>query len=113
MRSTTSNVSLRQDTYWWKGSVMEGQIGHRVADDESVAGPRTEVRQTRGVMHTFRVESEGARALAVFTPGGPERMFEEGRVPARESAEPSAGVRLAGRGRVRRHGFEIVGPQLA
>ena len=41
MRSTTSNVSLRQDTDWWQGSVMEGQIGHRVADDESVAGPRT------------------------------------------------------------------------
>ena len=30
----------------------------------------------------------GARALVIFTPGGLERMFEEGGVPAGESAEP-------------------------
>lgn len=30
------SVSFRQDSYWWQGSVLGGQIGHRVADDESV-----------------------------------------------------------------------------
>ena len=120
MSSTTSNVSPRQDTYWWQGSVMEvkaraedtggvlgvlegrffergygpplhvhgredeamyvleGQIRFRVGDDEFVAGPGTWVWQTRGVPHTFKVESEGARALLIFTPGGFERMLEEG-----------------------------------
>jgi quercetin dioxygenase-like cupin family protein len=129
MRSTTSNVSPRQDTYWWQGSLMEinaraedtgsalgvleghffeegygpplhvhsredeamyvleGQIRFRVGDDEFVAGPGTWVWQPRGVPHTFRVESEGARALVIFTPGGLERMLEEGGVPAGESAE--------------------------
>ena len=95
--------------------VLEGQIRFRVGDDEFVAGPGTWVWQPRGVAHTFRVESEGARALVIFTPGGLERMFEEGGVPAGESAEPrqqeydpEAAAALA-----KRYGFEVVGRQLA
>ena len=157
MTSKASNVSPRQDSFWWQGSLMEmkartedtggalgvlegrffekgygpplhvhsredesmhvleGQIRFRVGDDEFVAGPGTWVWQPRGVPHTFSVESEGARALLVFTPGGIERMFEEGGVPAGESAEPpqqeydlEAAAALA-----ERYGFEVVGPQLA
>jgi hypothetical protein len=67
--------------------VLEGQLRLRVGDDEFVAGPGTWVWQPRGVPHTFRVESEGARALVMFTPGGLERMYEEGGVPAGESAK--------------------------
>jgi quercetin dioxygenase-like cupin family protein len=156
MSSTTSNVSPRQDTFLWQGSLMEikaraedtggalgvlegqffeegygppvhvhsredeamyvleGQIRFRVGDDEFVAAPGTWVWQPRGVPHTFRVESEGARALVIFTPGGFERMFEEGGVPAGESAEArhqeydlEAAAALA-----KRYGFEVVGPQL-
>jgi quercetin dioxygenase-like cupin family protein len=95
--------------------VLEGQIRFRVGDDEFVAGPGSWVWQPRGVPHTFRVESENARALVIFTPGGIERMFEEGGVPAGESAEPpqqeydvEAAAALA-----KRYGFEVVGPQLA
>jgi quercetin dioxygenase-like cupin family protein len=95
--------------------VLEGQIRIRVGDDEVVAGPGAWVWQPRGVPHTFTVESEGARALFVFTPGGLERMFEEGGVPARDSTEPpqqeydvEAAAALA-----RRYGFEVVGPPLA
>jgi Cupin domain len=95
--------------------VLEGQIRFRVGDDELVAGPGTWVWQPRGVPHTFRVESEGARALLIFTPGGLERMFEDGGMPAGESAEPpqqeydlEAAAALA-----KRFGFEVVGPQLA
>jgi hypothetical protein len=61
------------------------------------------------------VESDSARALVFFTPGGIERMFEEGGVPAGDSAgppqqppDPEAAAALA-----RRFGFEVVGPQLA
>jgi hypothetical protein len=84
-------------------------------DDEFVAGPGSWVWQPRGVPHTFSVESESARALLIFTPGGLERMFEEGGVPAGEAAEPpqqeydvEAAAALA-----KRFGFEVVGPQLA
>jgi mannose-6-phosphate isomerase-like protein (cupin superfamily) len=156
MTSTTSNVSARQRTFWWQGSLMEikaraedtggaldvleghffeagygpplhvhsredeamyvleGQIRFRVGDREFVAGPGAWVWQTRGVPHTFKVESEGARALVIFTPGGLERMFEEGGEPAGESTEPpqqeydvEAAAALA-----KRYGFEVVGPQL-
>ena len=88
MRRTTSNVSLRQDTDWWQGSLMEGQIGHRVADDESIAGPaprsgkRWASRAPSGVESEARVRSPSSRPEVL------ERMFEEGRVPARESAGP-------------------------
>ena len=95
--------------------VLEGQIRFRLGYDEFLAGPGTWVWQPRGVPHSFRAESEGARALVIFTPGGIEGMFEEGGVPAGESAEPpqqeydlEAAAALA-----KRYGFEVVGPQLA
>jgi quercetin dioxygenase-like cupin family protein len=48
--------------------VLEGQIRFRVGDDEFVAGPGTRAGSRGGVPHTFRVESEGGRALVIFTP---------------------------------------------
>jgi hypothetical protein len=64
--------------------------------------------------HSLKIESESARALFIFTPGGIERMFEEGGVPAGESAEPpqqeydlEAAVALS-----RKFGFDVVGPQV-
>jgi quercetin dioxygenase-like cupin family protein len=95
--------------------VLEGQIRFRRGDDEFVAGPGTWVWCPRGVPHAFRVESESARALVVVTPGGFERMFEEGGVSAAESAgpaeqayDPEAAVAIS-----KRFGFDVVGPQLA
>jgi quercetin dioxygenase-like cupin family protein len=95
--------------------VLEGQIRFRQGDNEFVAGPGTWVWGPRGVPHAFKVESERARALVIVTPGGFERMFEEGGVPAGESAEPpeqnydpEAAIAIS-----KRFGFEVVGPQLA
>jgi quercetin dioxygenase-like cupin family protein len=106
------HVHSREDEAMY---VLEGQLRFRVGDEELIAGPGTWVWQPRGVPHTFAVESEGARALLVFSPGGIEGMFEEGGVPAGESAEPpqqeydlEAAAALA-----KRYGFEVVGPQLA
>ena len=106
------HVHSREDEAMY---VLDGQIRFRVGHDEFVAGPGTWVWQPRGVPQSFRVESEGARALVIFTPGGLERMFEEGGVPAAASAEPpqqeydlEAAAALA-----KRYGFEVVGPQLA
>jgi quercetin dioxygenase-like cupin family protein len=155
MSSTTSNVSPREDTFWWNGGLMEikaraedtggalgvlegrffekgygpplhvhsredeieyvleGQIRFRRGDDEFVAGPGSWVWQPRGVPHSFKVESEGARALVIFTPGGLERMFEDGGVPAGESAEaqqqPDQETAAA---LAKQFGFEVVGPQV-
>jgi quercetin dioxygenase-like cupin family protein len=95
--------------------VLEGRIRFRQGDDEFVAGPGAWVWSPRAVPHAFRVESEQARALVFVTPGGFERMFEEGGTPAREAADPpvqeydpEAAVALSAK-----FGFEVVGPQLA
>jgi quercetin dioxygenase-like cupin family protein len=106
------HVHSREDEAMY---VLEGQIRFRRGDDEFVAGPGTWVWQPRGVPHAFRVESERARALIVFTPAGLERMFEEGGVPAGDSAEPpqpqpqdhEAAAALA-----KSYGFEVIGPPL-
>ena len=95
--------------------VLEGQIRFRVGHDEVLPGPGTWVWQPRGVPHSFRVESASARALRPFTPGGIERMFQEGGVPVGESAQPpqqeeydlQAAAALA-----QRFGFEVVGAQV-
>jgi quercetin dioxygenase-like cupin family protein len=106
------HVHSREDEAMY---VLEGRIRFRLGDDEFVAGPGTWVWQPRGVPHTFRVESDSARALVMFTPGGLERMFEEGGVPAGDSTEPpeqpedpEAAAALA-----KRYGFDVVGPPLA
>lgn len=95
--------------------VLEGKIRFRQGDDEFVAGPGAWVWSPRGVPHAFKVESENARALVIVTPGGFERMFEEGGVPAADSAEPpeqeydpEAAMAIS-----KRFGFEVVGPQLS
>lgn len=105
------HVHSREDEAFY---VLEGRIRFRQGDDDFTAGPGAWVWSPRGVPHAFRVESERARALVVMTPGGFERMFEEGGVPARESApppqegyDPEAAMAVA-----RRFGFEVVGPQL-
>jgi quercetin dioxygenase-like cupin family protein len=106
------HVHTREDEALY---VLEGQIRFRQGDDEWVAGPGTWVWGPRGVPHAFKVESERARALVIVTPGGFERMFEEGGVPASESAEPPQQHYdpEAAKAISDRFGFEVVGPQLA
>jgi quercetin dioxygenase-like cupin family protein len=93
--------------------VLEGEIRFRQGDDEFVGGPGTWVWGPPGVAHAFRTGSEGARALVVVAPGGFERMFEAGGVPATspeppiETYDPAAAEALG-----ERFGFEVVGPQL-
>jgi uncharacterized cupin superfamily protein len=90
--------------------VLEGQIRFRVRDNEFVAGPGAWVWQPRDVPQAFSLESDSARVLVVFTPGGMERMFEEGGVPVGESTEPpqqQAGPEDAA-AFAKRFGFEVV-----
>jgi quercetin dioxygenase-like cupin family protein len=105
------HIHTREDEAFY---VLEGNIRIRQAEDEFVAGPGTWVWGPRGVPHAFKVESERARALVLVTPGGFERMFEEGGIRATEGDEPpeqaydpQAAVEIS-----KRFGFEVVGPQL-
>jgi quercetin dioxygenase-like cupin family protein len=95
--------------------VLEGEIRFRQGEDEWVAGPGTYVWGPRGVPHAFKVQSERARALVIVTPGGFERMFEEGGVPATESNQPpeQGYDPEAAKAIAKRFGFEVIGPQLS
>jgi quercetin dioxygenase-like cupin family protein len=106
------HVHSREDEAFY---LLEGEIRFRQGEDEFVAGPGAWVWGPRGVPHAFKVESEQARALVLVTPGGFERMFEEGGVPVADSPEPppqdydpQAAAAIA-----EEFGFEVVGPQLA
>ena len=106
------HVHSREDEAFY---MLEGEIRFRQGDEEFVAGPGTWVWGPRGVPHAFKVESQSARALVFVTPGGFERMFEEGGVPATESGrppedgyDPEAATAISSR-----FGFEVVGPQLS
>lgn len=95
--------------------VLEGWFRFRLGDDEFVAGPGAFVWQPRGVPHSFKVESDGARALCFYSPGGLERMFEEGGVPAGDSTEPPLREVPTDEAEAAfglRFGFEVVGPQV-
>ena len=95
--------------------VLEGEIRFRQGDDEFTAGPGELVWGPRGVPHTFRIESERARALVIVTPGGFEEMFEVAGVPAAGLSEPPV-VQYdpaAAAAQAERFGFEVVGPQLS
>jgi mannose-6-phosphate isomerase-like protein (cupin superfamily) len=105
------HVHHREDEAFY---VLEGEIRFRQGDTEFVRGPGSWVWGPREVPHAFRVQSQRARALVVVTPGGFERMFEEGGIPAgdldqpvAEEYDPQAAAALA-----ERFGFEVVGPQL-
>ncbi len=105
------HVHTREDEAFY---VLEGRIRFRQGDDELVAGPGDWVWGPRGVPHAFKVESKSARALVLVTPGGFERMFEEGGVPVAVSPEPpeqrydpEAAAAIASR-----FAFQVVGPQL-
>ena len=94
--------------------VLEGQIRFRVQDDEFVGGPGRWVWAPRDIPHTFTVESETARTLILFTPGGFEGMFEAGGVPVSESPGPPVQeydlehtLTVADR-----FGMQVVGPRL-
>lgn len=106
------HVHRREDEAFY---VIEGEVRFRQGQEEFVAGPGAWVWGPRGVPHTFKIESEAARALILVTPGGFERMFEVGGVPLGESAQPPVqeydpqeAVAISGQ-----FGFEVVGPQLA
>jgi quercetin dioxygenase-like cupin family protein len=140
MSNIAATPNIQKDAFWWQGSLYQikaraedtrGALGlveasfyrgfgpplhvHRHEDEAFYVIDGSWVWGPRGVPHTFKVESDSARALVVVTPGGFERMFEVGGVPVSESAEPpvqeydpDAAVAIS-----EQFGFEVVGPQLA
>lgn len=94
--------------------VLEGQVRFRQGDENSSPGPAPGMWQPCGIPYAFKVESKRARAPVVVTPGGFERIFEQGGTPLSESAQPpvqqydpDTAAAIAAQ-----FGFDVVGTQL-
>lgn len=95
--------------------MLEGRFRFQLGDEEFVAGPGSWLWQPRGVPHSFRVESEGGRALCFYLPGGLERMFEERGAPAAEGSGPPEGEAPTDEAEAafgERFGFTVLGRQV-
>jgi quercetin dioxygenase-like cupin family protein len=96
--------------------VLSGDIRLQHGDDvtEGVAGSLAYT--PRGVGHSFHVDSEEARILLFFGPGGVEQFFREVATPARSFGLPPSDEPIPDRDALveiaSRHGQTVLGPPL-
>lgn len=87
--------------------VLEGEVEFLLGDRWTPVSPGTSVWGPRGVAHTFRnVGSAPSRVLAVLTPAGFERFFEE--VDRLSQSGPPAPEQLVALGQ--RYGLTFLPP---
>lgn len=95
--------------------ILDGSVRVVCGDEDEVLTAGGFAYLPRGVPHTFWVQGDkGARMLAVFTPGGVERMFVDSGVPARTAHLPDGQGAAPGAldAVMSRHNVEYVGPPL-
>ena len=72
--------------------MLEGSLSVRMGDEEFEASAGSFTFQPRGIPHTFRSSSEGARALLLVIPSGFESFFHAlGRPAEAMTLPPPAG----------------------
>lgn len=111
--SAPLHVHHREDEAWY---VLDGELLFQVDGTDLHAPAGAFIWAPRGLPHTFRVESDGARLLGIVTPGGFEEFFEAtGRpaprrtLPPPPDGPPDLGAMVA---EAQRFGCDIVGPPL-
>lgn len=93
--------------------VLDGEITLYVGAETHTVRTGETALAPRGVPHTFRVESESARWLAVCTPSGFDRFVAEVGQPAEEQAVPETPVMPDAEAFEKiceAHGIEVLGP---
>jgi quercetin dioxygenase-like cupin family protein len=68
--------------------VLDGRLTMVAGDSRCELGPGDVGVAPAGVAHTFRVETDSARVLALSTPAGIEAMMRDASVPAVEPTLP-------------------------
>jgi mannose-6-phosphate isomerase-like protein (cupin superfamily) len=108
------HVHHHDDEAWFE---LDGSITFRVQDDELAAETGSFVWAPRGLPHTFRVDSAGARVLGLALPAGFDRFVHAtGRpagaatLPPPPDGPPDMAALVAG---ARAHGIDILGPPMA
>ncbi|HEY7691890.1 MAG TPA: quercetin 2,3-dioxygenase [Gaiellaceae bacterium] len=93
--------------------VLDGRISIHQPDGSIELGPGQAAFAPRDVPHTYRVESETARWLAIATPAGFDAFVREVGEPAHEDVLPPEGrehdAALIGE-IAASHGIELLGP---
>ena len=90
--------------------VLEGEINVLLGERTFIAKAGTFVRIPRGTRHTFcRVEKKNAKLLAIFTPAGFEKFFDE--AVDLDVTDTEAYV-AKGKALAEKYNMEIVGPPL-
>jgi mannose-6-phosphate isomerase-like protein (cupin superfamily) len=96
--------------------VLSGEVRVRHGDDIVEATAGSLVYGPREVPHAFRVDSDEARLLLFFSPGGVEGFFREGGKPAGAVSLPPPGEEFVDRETLMaigsRYQQEFVGPPL-
>jgi quercetin dioxygenase-like cupin family protein len=95
--------------------ILEGEVDLVCGGERYRGKPGTLAFLPRGIAHTFRVASDGARMLGIGVPGGFEGMFRDGGRPAEgPGMPPPAGPidPVALKAITARYNHEIVGPPL-
>ncbi len=97
--------------------VLEGTVTFVSGKERFELGPGGTAVFPGGVAHTFRVESETARALVLSTPAGLERLVRDAGVPAAAATLPPADIPRPAPDELarifRKHGQVGLGPPLA
>lgn len=96
-------------------SVVEGEVTAQLGDEQRVARAGEVVWMPRGIVHSFRVDSDQALLLEITTPAGFEQFHIDLGEPATELRLPDPGpldvAALAGGSA--RFDCDIVGPPMA
>lgn len=107
------HIHSREDEFFL---VLSGEVRVQHGDDvvEGVAGSLAYT--PRGISHAFHVDSEAARLLLFFGPGGVEGFFREAATPARSFGPPPPEEPVPDRDALveimSRHGQTVAGPPL-
>lgn len=95
--------------------ILEGTVRLVCGETDSIVGPGGFAYLPRGVPHTFWVQGETpARMLAIFTPGGIEKLFVDSGVPTDTEQLPEGQGTAPGALEVltARYDVEHIGPPL-
>lgn len=109
--SPPAHVHQHEDQMFY---VLEGELTVRSGDEERRLTVGDTAWLPRGVAHTFRVDSDGARLLEISTPAGFEQFHVELSEPAAERRVPDPAPLdvPAMAAASARHGCDIIGPPM-
>lgn len=74
--------------------ILDGEIAFLLGDEISVGGRGATIFVPRNTRHAFRVDSESARILNFYSPGGWESSARINCIPAQAPTLPPAGLKM-------------------